>query len=278
MSTKFSFEHLYYENPALWSPERYEGIDSARAQLVVQWLPASVTSVLDIGCGNGVFINQLPQTLRAVGIDRSRSALQQMNGPRCRADATSLPFPDHAFDAAVCLEVLEHLSHLTFAAALHEIDRVTQQFVLVTVPYCEDRLLTQVVCPLCNCRFHPYNHVRSFARNDLENLFAPNKSLKLVRATGILPTQSLLLPRLRLAIGRLRGRTKPFPWYATCPQCGYHHGSNSFPTKTPSEKKSSWFKRVWLKRQSFRWWIALYEKRTDFTGQNATSNESNRHG
>ncbi|MBP8864208.1 MAG: class I SAM-dependent methyltransferase [Anaerolineae bacterium] len=260
MNTTASFEHLYYENPTLWAPGRYEGPDSARVQVVAQWLPADVKSVLDVGCGNGLLTGQLSKTHQTVGVDRSQAALQQMSEPRCQANAAALPFPDSSFDAVVCLEVLEHLPYPVFPSVLREINRVARNFVLITVPYCEDRLLTQVTCPLCKCRFHPYNHVRSFTKNDLETLFPSALPLKLVRAAGIAPVQLLLFARLRLAIGRLRGRGKSFPWYATCPQCGYHRESDSSAWPSQPSKKSAWLKRLWPKRHTFLWWIALYEK------------------
>lgn len=258
MNTRFSFEHLYYENPAIWAPERYKTTDSARVQWVAQWLPSNTTSVLDVGCGNGLLTDQLPRTVQAVGIDRSQAALRQMNGVRCQADGIAMPFPDGAFDAVVCLEVLEHLPYPAYSSVLREIDRLARHSVLITVPYCEDRRLAQVTCPSCACRFHPYNHVRSFTRNDLGTLFPPALHLKLVRATGILPVKRLLFGRLRLAIGRARGRGKSFPWYAVCPQCGYHREEASSRAETPAS--TSWIKKLWPRQRSFVWWIALYEK------------------
>lgn len=52
--------------------------------------------------------------------------------PKACLDATTLPFNDDAFDAVMCLEVLEHLSDP--GQALAELCRVARDFVLVSVP------------------------------------------------------------------------------------------------------------------------------------------------
>ena len=84
--------------------------------------------VLDVGCGDGatagVWIRAHGCTY--VGVDVSEAAVQTARGRGLDAhvveDAASLPFEDESFDAAVCLDVLEHLFEPQLAAA--EITRV----------------------------------------------------------------------------------------------------------------------------------------------------------
>lgn len=85
-------------------------------------------SCLDVGCGDagtsGAWING--HTARYVGVDISSSAVEKARGRGLEAevieDASSLPFEDDSFDAAVCSEVLEHLFNPQDALA--EIHRV----------------------------------------------------------------------------------------------------------------------------------------------------------
>ncbi len=83
--------------------------------------------VLDVGAGTGSFAILLAERgFEVTSTDASAAAVdvlrERVAGPVVQADATALPFPDGAFDAAVLGEVLEHLDD--DAAALREVARV----------------------------------------------------------------------------------------------------------------------------------------------------------
>lgn len=81
-------------------------------------LPAG-TRVLDAGCGEGVLVDEFHDRLAIEGVDPNYSA------PRVtRASLLELPYPDAAFDRALCLDVLEHLSFEAQPRALAELHRV----------------------------------------------------------------------------------------------------------------------------------------------------------
>ena len=262
-----SNEQAYYENPALWTPERYEGPNAERTKLTIQQLPSDVTSVLDTGCGSGVLTNQLQGISSVVGIDRSMAALQWVETPRCQADISRLPFADGAFDALISNEVLEHLPVLTFAQALAEMARVARRYILVTVPYQEKRELNRTTCSKCGCQFHANYHMRSFFLKDLQNLFGDWASIKLVKAEGIVPAKSLWFRReWTMMRYNLFHRGLNFPWSAKCPQCGY--SSSELPSKDILERQQSYrgflksiINPIWPKKVLPLWWLALYVKR-----------------
>ncbi|HET8627867.1 MAG TPA: methyltransferase domain-containing protein [Thermomicrobiales bacterium] len=96
-------------------------------------------TVLEVGCGTGVFLPLLGHTVgptgRVVGLDhaptfvaeaRARVAAQGLDGHVTveEGDAYRLPFPDASFDAAHCERVLMHLADPT--AALREMRRVVR--------------------------------------------------------------------------------------------------------------------------------------------------------
>ncbi|MBP8001435.1 MAG: class I SAM-dependent methyltransferase [Chloroflexi bacterium] len=258
-------QHLdgYYENPVLWQPTRYVGLDSMRVQKATQWLPVEAHFVLDVGCGNGVLTDQLTGQHQAIGVDRSWSALQWVKSPHAQADVGQLPFKANAFDGLVCMEVLEHLPLSVFTRALSELVRVTRRYLLITVPYCEDREAVRVGCPACGCQFHPNYHMRSFTRPQVEQLLQQWPQMVARRVEAIVPTPRLRYQFLFRWLRQIRRKPLPFPQSAICPQCGYA-SPPGFTTGTQPPQPSSgyrWWHKFWPKENSFVWWMALYEKR-----------------
>jgi SAM-dependent methyltransferase len=80
--------------------------------------------ILDIGCGEGALRAALParSPARLVGLDASRTMLGAHPPPVVQAAAAALPFLAGAFDAAVAVNVLDHLADP--AVAIGEAHRV----------------------------------------------------------------------------------------------------------------------------------------------------------
>jgi ubiquinone/menaquinone biosynthesis C-methylase UbiE len=82
-------------------------------------VPAGVRArrMLDIGCGEGALRAALPAQLRPrlVGLDASATMLRAHPPPVVQADAAALPFVADVFDAAVAVNVLDHLPEPTVA-------------------------------------------------------------------------------------------------------------------------------------------------------------------
>lgn len=249
-----------FEMPDFWATRERPGeVEVGRARLALEWLPAEVSSILDLGCGNGVFINQVTGR-PGVGMDRSLAALRYVRVPCCQADAGALPFADYSFDAVVAMELIEHLPVPIYPVALAEMVRVARHYLLLTVPYRENLTLGHIACPSCGCRFHPSSHVRRFDRPDLEQLFSPY-SFSPVRIEGIVPRETLRWPGLRRRLAQFRRRIS-FPRYAVCPQCRYTLPAASSPAASPAPVGGlgAIGRRLWPKQWTYFWWMALYEK------------------
>jgi SAM-dependent methyltransferase len=263
MSSRYNQD--FYDNPNIWNPEAWQQRvgDQERAKLAAEWLPRDVSSILDVGCGNGVYTNLTEPSRNKVGLDMSRVALQHVSAPRLQADASRLPFDDDSFDAGLSMEMLEHLPGSIYQEALRELERISRKYILITVPYNEKLKYNMVVCPRCRYAFHPYHHLRRYQSQDLKTLFGPH--FQLVRHTPLAPKKEEVLPGLWNVFRVYQHRHgRNFPNTAVCPQCGYKLDSNKVSTIAISRthRGVSKLKRIWPKQTTFTWWMALYRKDT----------------
>ena len=93
----------------------------AKLEAVRAWLNTAPPGVrvLDAGCGEGVIVDEYAGRLAIEGIDPNYSS------PRVRTGSLlALPYPEGAFDRALCLDVLEHLTFEEQPRALAELFRV----------------------------------------------------------------------------------------------------------------------------------------------------------
>ena len=115
------------------------GFEHTLEELFTQADPASV---LDVGCGEGVLVQQWAQRLgdrRVVGIDLEDPSIQAEWAKRQAPNleyrvmkAENLPFADGEFDMASAIEVLEHVPDP--AHTVDEMARVAGRWLLVSVP------------------------------------------------------------------------------------------------------------------------------------------------
>jgi 2-polyprenyl-3-methyl-5-hydroxy-6-metoxy-1,4-benzoquinol methylase len=106
------------------------------------WTEAAPSSILDVGCGEGVLTLVWAERLdhgRIVGIDLEDPKLRAEWDKRARPnlefraeEATQLSFSDNEFDLASAIEVLEHVPEPE--ATLAEMARVARSHLLVSVP------------------------------------------------------------------------------------------------------------------------------------------------
>lgn len=106
------------------------------------WARAAPDSILDIGCGEGVWTQRWAQRLpsgRVVGMDLDSPQLREEWARRSAPNLEfqvrpegPLPFADGEFDMVSAIEVLEHVADP--AALLAELARVGHRQLLVSVP------------------------------------------------------------------------------------------------------------------------------------------------
>ena len=154
----------YFSQSNLWTDQIAPYQEQVLADILAI-LPSDVTSILDVGCGNGLITNQLPNSIKVVGLDRSEAALKYVQKDTILGDILNLPLEDQSFDLVVCNDVLEHLTDIERQQALRELARVSCKYILITVPFLEDLNQGMTKCADCGKYYHINHHLTSF---DLE--------------------------------------------------------------------------------------------------------------
>jgi ubiquinone/menaquinone biosynthesis C-methylase UbiE len=104
-----------YDSTAKIYDERYAGIQRKKYEVVKKYLPKSAERILDLGCGTGMFLEELAErgglvvgvdsSARMLGIARKRAGEVSL----VCADADHLPFKDGSFDVVVSITLLQNM-------------------------------------------------------------------------------------------------------------------------------------------------------------------------
>lgn len=238
--------------------------DLWRAQAICSMIPEGVTSVLEVGCGDGLIINRL-SGMETMGIDISEAALLSVRGQSLRCTADDLPFGDKRYDLVIASEVLEHLPVGVYERSLSEIARVAGGYILISVPNRENLKANLTRCPACGREYHRNLHERSYQPRDLAGLFEGFETVVSREIGEEEPRRS----RLEVLARRTLGKGMPEPWNTVCPGCGTAHvrpddiASKDSHGNMPEEGGRSMVKRLGQlsKRHARPWLAALYERR-----------------
>lgn len=267
-----NFEQQYYESESFWENGMVgDSFNSKRILSTINLLPKDIRSLADIGCGNGVFINQLlliRPDLDLVGVDRSRTALKMVQSKKFEAEINDLPFRNGEFECITCLEVLEHIPVSVYKDSLDELSRISSRYVVISVPFDEKLEDAYTKCPQCKTTFNRDLHLRSFNEETMRHLLDKQ---------GFACKQIVKEGFTQKYVGHDLFRKVFYPEQFTswdspiCPVCGYTSkeprsiNTNITGTKTNEKKKLVKYltripKMIWPKKGKHYWIIALYEK------------------
>ncbi len=121
--------------------------------------------ILDVGCGKGFLLHEFTRAVpgaQIAGLDISRYALDhaltEVQPFLVEGDATSLPYPDNAFDLVVSINTLHNLRLPDLDRALREIERVSSgaSYILMDGYRTEQEKVNLLYWQLtCECFFTP---------------------------------------------------------------------------------------------------------------------------
>lgn len=270
---EMSIEQSYYENTDLWASENYGTVDRQRIATLAAKLPMDVRTLLDVGCGNGLFLKHMSELKgryfeRLCGADRSSAALACVQSEKVQASVDSLPFSKDEFDAVSCMEVLEHLPQTTYIGALNELSRIARRYILISVPFNENLRMLLTECKKCCCRFNPNYHLRTFNKLTMQHLFDDKgfmcREVFYMHPQRVVPPEIEVLLRLLGVVKRtvLRQSRSPMPVDTVCPACGYSpsagRNESSGLTVPPPKTVETMIRSLLSVRSTWRWMGALY--------------------
>tara|TARA_B100000780_G_C21002685_1_gene401196 strand:+ start:108 stop:617 length:510 start_codon:yes stop_codon:yes gene_type:complete len=89
------------------------------------------SQILDVGCGEGAFLEQIKQYKSVSGIDLSENAIFKIN-TKMKVDfkvsqVNNLPFDDNSFDTVICFSIFHYLESINYSKqVINELIRVTK--------------------------------------------------------------------------------------------------------------------------------------------------------
>lgn len=270
------FEKEYYESPDFWNDGAVnDPSNRQRIESTIDLIPQDVSSLVDIGCGNGVFLNRLidrNKTLEVLGVDRSNEALKHLKCDSKIGDIINLPIESNSYDCVSCLQVLEHIPVRDYEKALSELARISKKYIIVGVPFEEEIDKNMTKCPQCKTQFNVDLHLRSYDVLDIKNLFE-NHNLSCKEYTNVVEKKEYLLlsSLIKFKESFKEKNKKEYFRSPLCPLCGFQNKNPEFfkPVQTAAPKSPSDVKRKITsiikllsptRMNSGYWIIALYEK------------------
>lgn len=271
-----NIEQEYYENDDFWSGTLDNPMDRERISRLAALIPADVKSILDVGCGDGMFVNHLLASGRRFervhAVDRSHKALSRVKAEKSQASIDDLPFGPNSFHLVSSLEVIEHLPVRVLENGLASLCKIAAKYVLISVPYLEDLDRSLIMCPACRTRFNPDYHMRSFDDDRMKGLlsqhgFVPQKLVHLGPSFRYRGLHRFLNP-----VAPVEQRRNPLATSFPCPVCAHYLPATAEAiaaarTTTPTSPSMRARSPVWKflkqalpKETRFRWVAALYER------------------
>lgn len=251
--TDLDFYNDYYEKH---SKREMTSQEKKRVLTTLSLIPPEVNSILEVGCGDGRIINPLVNKYEKVcGLDISKESLKQVKGLKIEGNVCDLPFEDNSFDIVLSCEILEHLPFKVYDKALKEIERVANNYILISVPKNEDLNLSKIRCPYCECTFHPYRHIRSFDLHSLNHLFGEFKIFN----SKLINIQQYPKSLVRM-YGFIKSKDLNFPEEALCPQCGYYESNTRQDHYSRPNKLTKILDMLPYTKNKGGWILVLYKK------------------
>lgn len=171
---------------------------------------------VDIGARDGWFSKLLADKFDQVcALDLSKPSIFHPRIDCVVGDVIFLPFHDNTFKLVFCVEVLEHIPPNCLLKACSELERISQEYIIIGVPYRQDIRIARTKCGVCGRVNPPWGHRNTFSLRRLIALF-PESDVRRISYVGINDrhTNSLSVLLMKLA-------GNPFGTYCQEEPCVY---------------------------------------------------------
>lgn len=208
-------ELKYYNQEEVWDKYHDNISEINRGKEIVDLIPKNVTSVIDIGCGNGIVTNMINKSF-VVGLDFAKIPLVQVNKNKILAAIDLLPVKSKKFDLILLCEVLEHLDDGAYNKTIREIKRLSSPYLIISVPFEENVDLSRCKCDSCGNYFNINHHYRTFDIDTVKGEF-PEYVVEKIKYTSCRISSNEKLIKLKHKFG-----VYLYSDVAVCNKCGGH--------------------------------------------------------
>lgn len=250
------YNPFIFKNPELWVNYDRSGEIKKKLPLIFNHIPDDVTSIIDVGCGNGEITNHFPEKYKVIGIDSSKEALEYVKKEKIQCFANNIPVEDFSHDMVFSSELLEHLPENIVIKTISEFRRIAKKYIFISVPNKEQLENYLIKCSSCNNKFHAYGHLNSFTVQSLHKLIGKDFRIIWNSAEGkTVKEYNPFLLKLRHRLAKVYFAPSE---YTVCPYCQ----NKSFPIHKGNiySKIINGLNLIMPKKKKKYWLFALFER------------------
>ena len=145
-------------------------LEQQRLEATLASIPRDAKTGLEIGFNDLRMSKLLAKRLDLVSIDLPYAHCRDDSLHLLFADIVALPFRNRSFDIVICAEVLEHLASEVLMRGVDELQRVSDKYLLVSVPYKQRVWNERFKCNHCGYVGNVMSHLHYFDQAKLEAL------------------------------------------------------------------------------------------------------------
>lgn len=164
---------------------------------ILKTIPDEVSTIADIGCGDGSITNILSEKFTVFAIDRSMKALQFVNKNRIQSSADNIPLKQKSVDLVFSSEMIEHLPDDIYANAISEFRRIAKTYIFLTFPDNENISKNFVECKNCKTIFNKSYHLRTLNKKTITNAFSDFEIISTFRTGSLIRPYNKILSHLK---------------------------------------------------------------------------------
>ena len=164
---------------------RASPFERRRASDLLRLMPISGRNALDIGARDGYFSLLIADRFeRVTALDLDEPKIEHPKIRCVKGDVAKMQFAEGSFDLVFCAEVLEYVNPSALQTICQEMERISNQKILIGVRYKQDLRVGRTTCFSCGGFNPPWGHVNSFNEQRCKDLF-PHCKVEAISFVGV---------------------------------------------------------------------------------------------